>query len=145
MTVSPRARLIRRVVIALAIAMFVMAGAIMAEMPNNFPAQGLAMALLLAGVALARSRAAHPELPPGWMGGEAQAEADRKLNRPGCALWIACVVSSAGALVSFWLMLVSQAHGGHVVWPLYSFVAYVIVGAGVSGALVAKLVRLWWH
>lgn len=62
---------------------------------------------------------------------------------PGWRLWVAAAVLALGAVASFGLMLVSQAHGGRMVWPLFAFVGFILAGAAVSSTLVFKLLRRW--
>lgn len=139
MSISPRARLARKAVFALCFGLCGAGIGLMAEWPSSFGLRMVALGLMMLAVVLSRSRWAHPGAAP-----RVGVRVGPRTGWPGPWWWFAGVVLVVGALVSYVLMFVSQAHGGYVVWPLFAFAGFILAGATVWGILVNKLVRRWW-
>jgi hypothetical protein len=94
---------------------------------HNFPIRAVAMLAVLASVHLVRrSHASVRHGVPETNGG-----VGRQAKGPGRALWIVSAALAVLLGVSLFLMYLSEANGGHVVWPVYLF-----AGVGLLGAVV---------
>lgn len=113
---------------------------VMLEYPSNLAAMAAALGGMGAAFAAARSLTASKRERGGWAGSSAP---DDTLPRPRPSRWLwgAAGGFTAGAVASYCLLLADQAHGGHALWPLYSFVGFVAAGAAASAVLAAKLTR----
>lgn len=113
---------------------------VMLMFPSSLAARAAALGGMAAAFAVARSLTAGRGKRGAWAGPSASAGTPPR-PRPSRWLWGAAGGFTAGAVASYWLLLIDQGHGGRALWPLYLFVGFVVAGAAASSVLAAKLTR----
>ena len=129
--------------VILAMGLFALGLFLQFERPSSLAARAVGFALMAAAAAVARSRATHADRSKQRNRRSSADSIGTLLGPPGWGLWTAGAALAAGALVSYSLMIESQAHGGRTVWPVYAFAGFVLAGAAVWSILGTKLMR-WW-
>ena len=131
----------RHAVIALLAVMVAVAGWLMFGMPNSFVARGIALAILLAGLKVSRSRAAHPERPPGPLTEPAAPPTPLRRSR---LFWILLAVALSVILataVLLWQLVSDWERGANPHWLVNLTIALFMVAVLAWSLLTTLLTR----